>query len=158
MSQKICSLIVAGLAIIWVTGCGPAQQKTSPTSGSAFLYTSSSVEDLSVELADDFEAFYPEARIDIAELRTRTAVESLLFGTLQQVFLDRPLIKAESLAAQEHGIPIYSYAIAYVPLYFGVNEDNSLHAIDSVSLRNFLTGTWDNWKDAGGDDLSEPLA
>ena len=153
MNRNLCSVVVAMLSILWFAGCGPAQKETSPTKGSAFLYASSAAEDLGVELAERFESFYPEARVDLASLRTRAAVESLLFGTTEQILLDRPLVKAESLAAAEHSIPIFSYAVASVPLYFGVHPENSLHAIDSVALRNFRTGTWDNGKEAGGPDL-----
>ncbi len=153
MNRNLCSLVVAVLSILWLAGCGPAEKKTTPTKGSAFLYASSSSEHLGVELSKSFESFYTDARIDFGSLRTRAAVESLLFGTIQEIFLDRPLVKAESLAAAEHDIPIFSYAIASVPLYFGVHSENPLRAIDSVALRNFMTGAWDNWKEAGGPDL-----
>ncbi|MBM3325308.1 MAG: hypothetical protein FJY66_06535, partial [Calditrichaeota bacterium] len=93
-------------------------------------------------------------RIDIAPLRTRAAVESLLFGKREEIILDRPLTKAESLAFAEQRIPIYSYSVAALPLYFAVHPENPARAMDSVGLRNFLTGVWENWKEVGGADIA----
>lgn len=147
------SLVAVGLGLILFAGCGPAEKKSSPTSGSAFIYASSAAEHLGVELAKRFEGFYTEVRIDLAQLRTRAAVESLLFGAPEEIFLDRPLVEAESLVAADNGMPIYQYRVATLPLYFGVHPDNPVRAIDSVALRRFLTGTWESWKEVGGPDI-----
>jgi ABC-type phosphate transport system substrate-binding protein len=153
MNQRLCSLAAIALGLVWLAGCGPAEKKASPTSGSAFIYASSSTVRLGVELAGQFEGYYSDARIDFAELRTRAAVESLLFGPLEQIFLDRPLAKAESLVAAGNNIPIYQYPVATLPLCFGVHPDNPVRAIDSVALRKFLTGTWESWDEVGGPDI-----
>ncbi len=154
MNQRLYSLAIAlVLGLIWLAGCAPAGKKTSPTSGSAFIYASSSTEHLGVELAKRFESYYTDARIDLAQLRTRVAVDSLLFGSLEQIFLDRPLLEAESLVAAQNSIPIYQYPVATLPLYFGVHPDNPVRAIDSVALRRFLTGTWESWDEVGGPDI-----
>jgi ABC-type phosphate transport system substrate-binding protein len=150
------SLLLSALSLVLIAGCGPKQkvQESTPTSGSAFLYVSTATQDLTSQLDKTFEAFYPDARIDIAPLRTRAAVESLLFGRQQQIILDRSLTAAESVAAADHNVPIYPYPLAAVPLYFAVNEKNTVRAIDSVALRNYLTGEWDSWKEAGGPDIA----
>ena len=150
MNRNLCSLIVVTCSLILLAGCGTTVKKSTPTSGSAFIYTSSAVEGLAKELAETFEGYYADVRIDIGSIRSRAAVESLLFGQPQEILLARPLIPPETLAAAEYGIPIYSYHVASVPLYFGVHSDNPVHAIDSVALHNFLTGTWDSWKEVGG--------
>jgi phosphate transport system substrate-binding protein len=153
MKQKTHSFIAVGLILPVLAGCAPSEKKSTPTAGSAFIYASSATEDLGVKLAENFEAFYTSARIDIGEMRTRAAVESLLFGKPEEVFLDRPLSKVESLAAAERGIPIYSYSVAALPLYFAVHPDNPVRAIDSTGLRNYLTGTWESWEKVGGPDI-----
>lgn len=135
-----------------LSACDSSQQ-ASTTSGSALIYSSSSLEKLSLALSRTFEAYYPQARIDFASLPSRAAVESLLFGTSQEILLDRTLVPAESLAAAENGIPIYQYSIASLPLYIGVHKENSVQAIDSTAFRRFLTGEWNNWKEINGPDL-----
>jgi len=153
MNQRTHNFIIAGLILLAFAGCAPTEKKSTPTAGSAFIYASSAVEDLGVELAKTFEAFYPTARIDIGQLRARAAVESLLFGKQEEIFLDRPLAQAESLAAAEQRIPIYQYPVAALPLYFAVHPENPVRAIDSVGLRNYLTGAWESWQEVGGPDI-----
>jgi ABC-type phosphate transport system substrate-binding protein len=152
MSRKKSSLMITVVFSLLLSACNSTQQ-TSPTSGSAMIYTSSSLEKLSLSLGQTFEAYYPQARIDFARLPSRAAVESLFFGSSQEIILDRPLVPAESLAAAENGIPIYQYRIATLPLYFAVHTENPVQAIDSTALRRFLTGKWNSWAEIGGPDL-----
>ncbi len=153
MNRKKCELSALGLCLLFLTVCSPAEKKSTPTSGSAFIYTSSSVEGLGIELSRIFEGFYPAARIDLSPLPTRAAVESLFFGTPEEIILDRPLVPAESLAAANSGIPVYQYHVATLPLYFAVHPNNSVEVIDSVTLRKFLTGAWRSWREAGGPNI-----
>ena len=139
MKQKKNRLISVVFFSLLFSSCNSTQQAT-PTSGSALIYTSSSLEKFSTTLGLTFESHYPQARIDFARFPSRAAVESLLFGAAQEIILDRPLVAAESLAAVENGIPIYQYGIATLPLYFAVHNENPVQAIDSTALRRFLTG------------------
>ncbi|NIO27860.1 MAG: hypothetical protein GTO29_04810 [Candidatus Latescibacteria bacterium] len=153
MSRKIAKPSSVVLCLLFLAYCSSGEKASTPTSGSAFIYTSSAVEGLASALGRTFEGYYPAARIDFSSLRTRAAVESLLFGTPQEIFLDRPLVPAESLAAAQNGIPIYEYPVATLPLYFAVHPENSVQAIDSVALRKFLTGAWESWSEIGGPNI-----
>ena len=54
--------------------------------------------------------------------------------------MDRALAREESLALVKADFKIYTYAIAYYPVYLLNTKDNPVTNIDSSKLRNVLGG------------------
>jgi phosphate transport system substrate-binding protein len=82
----------------------------------------------------------------------RSLVDSLLSERTQEILLDRQLMHEESLAFQRANLTLYTYPVAYYPVYLMVDKNNPVNLMDSTSLRGILVGRIKNWKDVGGED------
>jgi len=149
----VASLLIAAVLIEFCFGCGPKLPQETMTSGHARIGASDAVFDLAWFLSREFQGGNPAAFIDIRRAPARELVDSLLKNRSQEVFLDRTLTPPETLALTRAGFKIYSYPVAYYPVYLAVAEANTVHSIDSTELRGVLLGTVSNWSQLGGTDM-----
>ena len=143
-------LVVA--AVVIVTGCGPKKPQASLTQGHARIGVSEAIYDFARSLANDFETTYPGAFLDINWYPDRMLVDSLLNERTEQIMLDRTLMQPESAAFAQANLKLYTYRVAYFPVYLLATKPNPVTSMDSTALRGILTGRIHNWSDLGGPD------
>ena len=78
--------------------------------------------DLAWRLSRDFQTENKAAFIDIVSRDNRSLVDSLVNQKSEEIFMDRGLTHAESLAVLKQGLKIYSYPVAYFPVYLLVSK------------------------------------
>ncbi len=156
--SRLSTAILMFTLLILLPGCGGGgkrEPEQSMTMGHAIIGASDAAYTVAWKLSSAFQAGNPGAFVDIVKDDNLSLLDSLVNARTEEIFLDRPLMHAESLAFQQAKLTLYTYPIAYFPIYFLVNQSNSVTAIDSLGLRKALTGEVTNWKQLGGKD--EPL-
>jgi ABC-type phosphate transport system substrate-binding protein len=149
-------LIIALLScLVLAAGCSTCKKppEESMTAGHAVIGTSDAVYNLAWKLSGTFQSLYPAAFVDIVRSDDRSLVDSLLNERVEEILLDRPLARAESLAFHDAKLKLFTYPVAYYPVYLLVSKDNPVTRIDSAALRAVLMGTMNNWKRLGGGDV-----
>ncbi|MCX7835228.1 MAG: substrate-binding domain-containing protein [bacterium] len=145
MNQKSKIALISVLSfLLFLISCYP---RRSPFEGAASLPIAPSVYRIMMRCIDDFEIKYPKARINGNREYCRAAVDSLLNGVTEQIVLDRPLTKAESLAFNTKKSKLYVFRIARTPMSFIVNKNNPLVDLDSFQIAEILTGRKTNWNE-----------
>ena len=144
-------LIVTSVSLLSL-GCRSRAPQESMTAGHAVIGASEAVYKLAWKLSSAFQTGNPAAFIDVVRNRNLALVDSLLNERAEEIFLDRTLLPAETLAIRQAGLRLYTYPVAYHPVYLLVAKDNPVESIDSLGLRRILTGAVSNWQQVGGDD------
>jgi hypothetical protein len=146
------------LSLILLSGCNQKGKKEVPeesmTAGHAIIGTSDAIFHLAWKLSSAFQAGTPAAFVDIVRNDNTSLVDSLLNERTEEIFLDRALDRAESLAIIKADLKLFTYTIASYPVYLLVSKDNPVISLDSIGLRNALTGVIKNWKELGGEDMT----
>ncbi len=145
------------LLVALTAGCGPDKPKTGMTAGHAIIGTSDAIFDLGWQISRDFQTGNQAAFVDIVRELNSMLVDSLLNERTEQIFLDRALTPAETLAFHNARLKLYRYDIALFPVYLLVPKTNPVTVIDSASFRGVLTGVITNWRALGGQDESITL-
>jgi len=146
--------LVIALLTTSSVGCKPRGPVESMTVGHATIGASEAVYDLAWKLSGAFQAGNRAAFVDIVRSNTQALVDSLANERVEEVFLDRRLMPAETLAIKAEGLKLYTYPVAYWPVFLLVSKDNPVGEIDSAGLRKALTGEIRDWKQLGGDERS----
>ncbi|MDK9701255.1 MAG: substrate-binding domain-containing protein [bacterium] len=128
-----------------VSGCGPQRK---PFDGVAPLPCAPSLVHLMAQSVNDFESKYPKARINLSRHTCRDAIDSLLNKKTEQIVIDRPLTKPESLAFRQKDMTLYTFRLARMPMSLIVNNSNPVNDLDSLQLAAILTGTNLSWSQA----------
>ena len=149
--MKYVSTILSAIVLIQLS-CGPQKPKEGMTVGHAVIGTSDAVFDLAWQVSKDFQTGSPGAFVDIVRGLNGEWVDSLLNERTEQIFLDRRLTPAETLAFHNAKLRLYTYDVALYPVYLLVPNSNSVSIIDSASFRSVLTGAITNWRQLGGAD------
>ncbi|MFZ5434656.1 MAG: substrate-binding domain-containing protein [Calditrichota bacterium] len=147
------TLVAILLITMVLAGCGKKKPQESMTAGHARIGAADAVFEVAWFLSREFQAGNQAAFIDIFRDTDQNLVNSLLNKESEEVFLDRALTPAETLALDNAGLKRYSYPIAYYPVYWIVDMTNPVSVIDSAHLRGVLTGKITNWRELGGADL-----
>jgi len=145
MSLLLC--LTAGI------GCGPRKPQPSMTAGHARIGASDAVFDLAWFLSREFQGGNQAAFIDIFRATNQELVSSLLNGEAEEIFLDRELTPAETLAIKKAGHRLYTYPVAYYPVFLLVDSALEVTSLDSAELRGILTGEITRWNEVDGPDL-----
>jgi hypothetical protein len=145
-------LLLMAVAVLLLAGCGPKKPQVSMTQGHARIGVSGAIYDFSRYLANAFETTYPGVFVDINWYPDRMLVDSLLNEKTEQIMLDRTLMQPESAAFAQANLKLYTYRVAYFPVYLLVPRSNPVKTIDSTALRNVLAGRIQNWSALGGSD------
>ncbi|RPH96353.1 hypothetical protein EHM69_01425 [candidate division KSB1 bacterium] len=148
------SVFVLVVCLVSIIGCGAPPPRSTMTSGKAVIGVSEAAYFPAWKLAVAFQATNPKASISFQSRTNRQLVDSLLNERVEEIFLDRALVKAESLAFQRAGLKLYTYPVAFYPVFLLAAEGNPVSSLDSTKLREILTGTIRNWLALGGDDQS----
>ncbi len=143
------------LCILALIGCGKQGNVESTTAGHAVIGVSDAAYKMAWQLSDAFRAQYPSAFVDIVREDSRVLLDSLLNGKTEQIFLDRPIARDESLVFKQTNIKLLTYPVAYYPVFLLVSRENPVLSLDSASFRGILTGSISNWKQLGG--MNEPI-
>jgi hypothetical protein len=149
-------VILLLLAALLAYGCGGGKGKRpqgSLTAGHVLIGAADGARDVAGLLARGFEAQYDDAFVDIYRLPSRQLVDSLLSERTVQIFLDRKPLPAETAAFAQAKLKLYTYPVAYYPVYLLVPKSNPRTSMDSATFRDILTGKISNWKSLGGDNL-----
>ncbi|MDD5088651.1 MAG: substrate-binding domain-containing protein [bacterium] len=151
MKAKTALILLLGVAT--VMGCGPRKPQENMTAGHARLGASDAVFELAWFLSREFQAGNQAAFIDIFRATNQELVSSLLSGEAEEIFLDRVLTPAETLAIRTADHRLYMYPVAYHPVFLLVDSALGLTALDSTELRDIFTGRITRWNEVGGPDL-----
>ncbi len=143
---------LTALVLVVIVGCGPRRPQESMSAGHATIGASEAIRDVATFLAQEFRGANANAWIDIFVDSDQALIDSLVNKRAEEIFLDRTLTPAETLAFHNSKQKLWTYAVAYYPIYLLVAKDNPVVAIDSAALRGVLTGTIDNWRQLGGPD------
>jgi len=152
--------ITVGLIVLSLIGCGSPSKRApeeSMTAGHATIGTSDAIFALTWKLSAAFQTNSPGAFVDMVRSGNLALVDSLLNERVEEIFLDRPLLPAETLAFRNAGLKLHTYPVAFYPVYLLVARDNPVQNLDSVKLRRVLTGEITNWKELGGEDRALAL-
>jgi phosphate transport system substrate-binding protein len=150
MNRIIKSFFLAVLLSGMVLSCGPRAPREGYTVGTALIGASDAVFDLAASLAQQFQSLHATAFVSVYRHETRSLIDTLISARADEIFIDRALTPAETLAFAQQGLKLYTYAICYYPVYFMVDSVVGVSAIDSAGLRGVLTGEITNWKELGG--------
>ena len=146
-------IVIIFMAALFVVSCGPRRPMTTMTAGEATINASDAAFFLAWKLAGAFQDNNPKATIRIRNTDNRSMVDSLLNNRFEEIFLDRAIIPAETLAFRQAKLKLHTYTIAFYPVYLLVAQDNVVSSLDSAELHGILTGSIDSWRDVGGEDL-----
>ncbi len=141
-------LIVLFSTVVW--SCGPRAPREGYTVGTALIGTSDAVYDLAASLAQQYQSIHSTAFVSAYRHDTRSLIDTLISDRAEEIFIDRALTPAETLAFASQELKLYTYAICYYPVYFMVDTVIGAANIDSAGLRGVLTGQVTNWKELGG--------
>ena len=150
-------LLIALSASLLIFGCKPRAPEESMTAGHAVIGASDAVFKLAWKLSAAFQTGNPAAFVDIVRNQNLALVDSLLNERTEEVFLDRTLLPAETLAIRQAGLKLFTYPVAFYPVFLMVARDNPVESIDSLGLHRILTGESRNWRQIGGDDRALTL-
>lgn len=150
MKRVVYTAVVACLVTLFVTGCGPRKPRESMSAGHARIGAADGVFELASFLSREFQGANPAAFIDIYRAPARQLLDSLLNDRCEEIILDRSLSRSESLSFKNAGLKLYTYPVAYYPVFLLVARDNPVSALDSTALRRILDGSLTDWSAVGG--------
>ena len=150
MNTKVSILLLS--AALLLMSCGSPKPQQGMTAGHAVIGASDAIFDLAWQISRDFQIGNPGAFVDIVRAPNTQLVDSLLNSRSEEIFLDRKLTPAETLAFKSANLKLYTYDIALYPVYLLVQKANDVAVMDSASFRSVLLGTITNWKQLGGSD------
>lgn len=151
--MKHLALWMLPVILMIAAGCGPQKPSASMTAGEATINAADAAFFLAWKLAGAFQDNNAKVTMRINNVDTRSMIDSLLSERVEEVFLDRSIAHVESLAFQKANLKLYTYPIAYFPVYLLVHPENPVASVDSTELRGILSGTARNWKELGGEDV-----
>jgi phosphate transport system substrate-binding protein len=125
----------------------------SMTAGHTVIGAAEAAHKISWKLSAAFQTGNPAAFVDIVRGTTPALLDSLLQRRTEQALLDRALNAADSQAFAAAKLNLFTYALAYHPVYLLVPGQNPVSELDSARLRAVLSGDIGNWRDVGGPDL-----
>jgi len=144
-------LTVALLAFAAVfASCSKAPPEESMTAGHARIGAAESAYKISWHMSATFQAGQPAAFVDIVSGTTPDLLDSLLQRKSEQALLDRQLTAADSAAFAKAGLKLFTYALAFHPVYLLVPPEQKVGTLDSLALRRVLAGEVANWSELGG--------
>lgn len=141
--------LISFVAILLLSSCYP---KRTPFEGSVSLPIAPSAFKTIMTTIADFENKYPKARINGSRQYCRASVDSLLNNHTEQIVIDRPLTKPESLAFKSKKKNIYVFRLARIPMSLVVNLSNPISDFDSLEIADILTGKKTQWNQLGDFD------
>ena len=150
MNRILKSLILIALFSTVVWSCGPRAPREGYTVGTALIGTSDAVFEIAASLAQQYQSIHSTAFVSAYRHETRSLIDTLISERTEEIFIDRALTPAETLAFAQHELKLWTYRICYYPVYFMVDTVIGVAAIDSAGLRGILTGQITNWKELGG--------
>ncbi|MBU0691271.1 substrate-binding domain-containing protein [bacterium] len=152
MNRIVRNFLLVALLSTAIWSCGPRAPRESYTVGTALIGSSDAVFDLAASLVQDYQSQYSTAFVSVYRHETRALIDTLISERAEEIFIDRSLTPAETLAFARQGLKLYTYGICYYPVYFMVDTVMGIAEIDSARLRGILTGQITNWKEVGGRD------
>jgi len=150
MNQFLKYLAVLSILGLMIWSCGPRAPREGYTVGTALIGTSDAVFDLGASLAQNYQSIHSTAFVSAYRHETRALIDTLISERAEEIFIDRALTPAETLAFAQRELKLYTYRICYYPVYFMVDTVIGAANIDSAGLRGVLTGQITNWKELGG--------
>lgn len=150
MKKLISVGLVILLAVTMFAGCAK-EEEPSGTSGSALSGTlsiagSTTVAPPAQDLADAFEAMYPDARVDVQGIGSSAGMKMLNEGGAEIGMASRELKQKELDWGLE---PI---AIAYDGIAVVVNPANGVSELSKEQIQKIFKGEITNWSEVGGAD------
>lgn len=147
-------LLPALLLLLGLVACrGSGEPEESMTAGHLVIGAAEGAYKASWRLSSAFQSGNPAAFVDIVPGTTPALLDSLLMRRTDQALLDRSLGAADSQAFAAAGLRLFTYPLAFQPVFLLVPSQNPLLELDSLGLRSVLTGEVGNWRELGGPDL-----
>lgn len=136
-------LVIAGMMVASVTGCGNTQKTVS---GAISLAGSTSMEKLCEALSESFMEKYPDVAVTVEYTGSGAGLESLAAGTVDIGNASRHLKDGElANGAVENVVAIDGIAVI-------VDKANVSTDITAEELAKIYTGEISNWAELGGAD------
>ncbi len=145
-------VLLLHLAALLIMSCGPKKPQPSMTEGHVTIAVSDAIYDFARYLGNAYETTYNSAFVDLRRDSDVRLVDSLLNERTDQILLDRGLLAPESAAFSQANLKLYTYKVAYHPVFLLVPKSNPVTSIDSAGLRGVLTGAVRDWTRLGGPD------
>ncbi len=148
MKKRISMAIVILLMVSLLAGCagndGPAISESGVLSGTLSIAGSTTVAPPAQDLADAFEAVYPETRIDVQGIGSSAGMKMLNEGGAEIGMASRELKQKELDWGLE---PV---AIAYDGIAIVIHPSNVVSDLTKEEIQKIFMGEVTNWSEVGG--------
>ncbi len=141
-SKSFCYI---ALFIFVLIGCEYKPTVTA-TRGSTHMLVSEDISSIISKEVEEFERYYPEAKISYSAIQSRDAVVQLLNDSVKLIAIPRNLNPEEWEVVKKYKLYIDTFKVAYDGLLLFVNKNNPLNQITTEELHKILSGNKKSWK------------
>lgn len=155
MEKKIMYAAVAVVAVIIIAGLavalssGSAKEKTKVTE-----IGSDTMLELMQSCAEEFNAQSSTASVSITGGGSGVGITKLIEGSTDVAQASRAMTDAEKQTATANGVDPVEFKVAIDGIAIITNKDNTVTSLTLDQLANIYNGTYTNWNQVGGPDLS----
>jgi phosphate transport system substrate-binding protein len=147
--------IVAILAMVFMSSCGPASSaETASDSSEVYIENkgSDTIVNLALAWAEKYQSDHPDVRISVTGGGSGTGIASLINGTVGIANASRQIKDEEIETAKANGVNPLEHIIARDAIAVIVNPENPVRQLTLKQIADIYSGKISNWKDVGGDD------
>lgn len=144
--MKKWNLMFLVLIIMTVLGCGEKRELVQ-------LKGSDTILNLGQVVSEQMMQEDKNIKIAVTGGGSGTGIAALLNGTVDIAQASRPIKSKEITKAQEAGINVKEWTVAFDGITVVVNKENGVKNLSSEQLRSIFIGEIKNWKELGGQDL-----
>ncbi len=148
-------LLVAGLLLLMVTGCGSRQVAAGPEPGAASAIQnkgSDTLVNLALAWAEEYMGLHPEVRISVTGGGSGTGIAAIINGTADLANASREMKAEERAEAEANGIHPVEHVVAQDAIAVVVNPANPVQQLTLQQLSDIYIGKITNWREVGGED------
>jgi len=147
--------VIAVLAMVFVSSCGPASSaETASDSSAAYIENkgSDTIVNLALAWAEKYQGDHPDVRISVTGGGSGTGIASLINGTVDIANASRQIKQEEIDQAKSNGIDPVEHIIARDAIAVIVNPENPVNELTLKQISDIYSGKIVNWKEVGGED------
>ena len=143
---KNCALMAIALTMSWgLSACSSSSSSASnELQGKLVLTGSSTVAPLAAEIGKQFEAEYPDVRVDVQTGGSSRGIADARNGVADIGMVSRSLKQDEA--------DLQSFAIARDGIGIILHQDNPVQSLSNEQIVAIYTGKIDNWQQVNGDN------
>lgn len=142
-------VIVAAVGAMALNGGGAAKERTTVTEQG-----SDTMLELMTALAENFYDSQDSVKVDVTGGGSGVGIESLIKGNVDIAQASRSMKSSELASAQANGTNPVEFSVAIDGIALIVNQNNGITSLTLEQLRGIYNGTYTNWNQVGGADLT----